>query len=101
MPISTQSLDIHPDDGWTLVATNPTYLFIQPSVATPWRLAVTASGVPLTTTGNLVFKQDEFGGKSFTYQVATAGTALFYIKADRPRGLVNGHINFGVLRDQA
>lgn len=101
MPISTQSFDIHPDDDWTLVASSPTYLFIQPSVATPWRLAVTASGVPLTTTGNLVFKQDEHGGKAFEYQVATAVTALFYIKADRPRGLVNGDINFGVLRDQA
>jgi hypothetical protein len=51
-------------------------------------------------TGALVFKQDEFGGKAFQYQVASAGTVLFYIKVDRPRALL-GDVNFGVLRDQA
>ena len=58
MAIETLDFLVSPNDDWTLVATNPDYLFIQPSMANPWRLAVTASGAPAdptSATGTITF----------------------------------------------
>ena len=58
MAIETLDFLVSPNDDWTLVATNPDYLFIQPSMANPWRLAVTASGAPadpVAATGTITF----------------------------------------------
>lgn len=46
MAVATTDYFIQPEDGWTLVATNPVSLLIKPGNALPWWVAITASGVP-------------------------------------------------------
>lgn len=100
MAIETVNFLVEPEADWVLVATNPTYLMIQPSVAAPWRLAVTSGSAPTASTGSLVFKQDEHGGKGYAFEISAPVTGSFYIKADRPRAQYGGNVVFGVVRDE-
>lgn len=59
MAYETFDLYVRPDDGWVLVATDPTDLLLRPENHHPWFLAVTPGTVPNTTsiqaTGSIVF----------------------------------------------
>lgn len=75
MAIETLDFLVSPNDDWTLVATNPDYLFIQPSIANPWRLAVTASGAPadpVAATGTITL-----GGAGTDQDTVTIGSTTF------------------------
>jgi len=85
---------------WVLVATNPVYLKIQNRCGCKWQLAVTTAGVPLETTGFLMFDPSNKEHESTFEQLWPAATAaLFYIRAPQQKGLQDTPI-FGVLRDQ-
>ena len=75
MAIETLDFLVSPNDDWTLVATNPDYLFIQPSIANPWRLAVTASGAPadpVAATGTITL-----GAAGTDQDTVTIGSTTF------------------------
>lgn len=45
MSLETTDFFIRPEDGWTLVATNPGELLIKPAVYHPWWVAITTTNV--------------------------------------------------------
>ena len=68
--METLDFYVSPQDGWTLVATNPTYLKIKPDFNIPWAIAATTSGAPDTTgvaaTGAAVFTDRPADGGTIT-----------------------------------
>lgn len=102
MAVATNDVYIRPEDGWTLVATSPTYLNIRPTVFQPWWVAVTAGGAPAT---GLIGQQFGRGGEAVRepFVLPDGITGEVYIRvadpaADRP---VNQQTHFGVIVDQA
>jgi phage tail sheath gpL-like len=97
MTISTTDYWLRPEDGWTLVATNPTMLVIKPDAFHPWWVAATVSGAPnaavaasqvLTLSGNAVAAETvTIDGVVYTFraapsvanEVAVGGTAAISI----------------------
>jgi hypothetical protein len=100
MAVSTLDFRISPKDGWTLVATNPSFLHIRPTNARKWRLALTAAGAPAATLQGLQFNQSMYQGRD-DFRLDSALTAEVYIRVDEPSApgdLEKAH--FGVIRDQ-
>jgi hypothetical protein len=121
MTISTTDYWLRPEDGWTLVATNPTMLVIKPDAFHPWWVAATVSGAPnaavaasqvLTLSGNAVAAETvTIDGVVYTFraapsvanEVAVGGTAAISITnlvADgqgqlRPRRGVHQRLDHG------
>jgi hypothetical protein len=86
MAFSTVDFFVKPTDGWVLVSTNPTFLMVQPSQPRHWRVAVTASGAPTSTTtratGTLTLTANAgdtetvtIGGLTYTFQTTLVDAA--------------------------
>lgn len=95
MAFSTQSFSVGTEDGWVLVATNPTYLYIRPDVMAPWALYV-GTGAPAATDEGVHFKPGQ--RDSSDYEKDGATTAVFYVRNLSPAGKTP--LRFGVIRDQ-
>lgn len=98
MAAATNDIYIRPEDGWVLVATNPTYLNIRPDNFAPWYVAVTAAGAPAAA-----IQGQQFGrgteNKRECFILPDGITGLVYMRvkdpvADRP---VNQKSHFGVI----
>lgn len=102
MAVSTVDFNIRPEDGWVLVATNPTYLNVRPDNFQPWWVAVTAAGTPADS---LTGQQFGRGGEAMREPLILPDgiTGLVYIRVKDPAAArpINQKTHFGVIRDQA
>mgnify|MGYP003409603639 CR=1 FL=1 len=94
MAASTTDVLIRPEDGWTLVATDPTYLLITPHVKRQWFVAVTAGSAPAST---LVGAAMRGGDDRFTFETG-ALTGTVYVRVPNPVDQVNRGMMFGVIK---
>lgn len=98
MAVSTVDFNIRPEDGWVLVATNPTYLNVRPSNFSPWWVAVTAGGVPAS---GVVGQQYGRGGEATRepFVLPDGITGEVYIRIQDPAAVqpVNQTTHFGVI----
>lgn len=99
MAMSTTDLYLRPEDGWVLVATNPSSVLIKPQDFHPWWVAITAAGVPSATLIGVQMGRGNMQPRE-SFQTGEI-TGLVYIRvmdpiADRP---VNQQARFGVIVD--
>jgi hypothetical protein len=100
--VSTINLNIRPEDGWVLAATNPSRVVIKPSVMHPWRLAVSL-GVPSGTLRGLAFGNDRTEARqAFELVLGAPIAGEVYIRIDTPTSSmpIDAKMEFGVFRDQ-
>lgn len=79
MAAASINYTIDPEDGWTLVATNPAYLFVKPQVYEPWHVCITAGSAPVApaqATGTLTF-----AGNAVADETVTIGSTVYTWKA--------------------
>lgn len=93
MAVSTTDIKIRPEDGWTLVATNPTYLLITPHTNRPWFVAVTPGTAPAAS---LVGASMRGISDRFTFETG-ALTGTVYVRAPTPVDSANKGMMFGVI----
>lgn len=102
MAVSTVDFNIRPEDGWVLVATNPTYLNVRPDDFAPWWVAVTAAGAPSLA---LIGQQFGRGGEAVreAFILPDGITGEVYIRIADPIAVqpVNQKRHFGVIVDAA
>lgn len=102
MPVATNDVNIRPEDGWVLVATNPTFLNIRPTNFAPWFVAVTAAGAPADG-----LQGQQFGrgttNKRECFILPVGITGLVYIRVKDPVASepVNQKTHFGVIVNTA
>lgn len=85
MTVSTLNYTISAEDGWTLVATNPSYIHVRCNHNAPWYIYVSASAPSLTSaiatgtvniTGLPVAAETvTIGGQIYTWRAAVGATA--------------------------
>lgn len=104
MAVSTVDVRITPDDGWVLIATNPSFLIVRPSVFHPWYLAMTASGAPATGIEGVFMGTDRANAYREAVIVPPLGSALaaqVYIRiTDPPNSSPGSAMHFGVISNQ-
>lgn len=70
MAVSTVDFFLRPEDGWTLIATNPTKLLAKTGNLHPWWVAITTAGAPPTSasraTGTLTFTGNAVAAETVT-----------------------------------
>ena len=100
MAIATLDFAIRPEDGWVLVATNPTYFKLRPVEHHPYWIAVTAAGVPAASLEGLKYGR---GGDAARVDFDIVDlTGLVYVRVkEPPNSAPSSQMHFGVLRDQA
>lgn len=87
MPLTTSSVAIRPEDGWTSVAVNPNYLQIRNRTSRPWQLAVTASAAPTNANSVLSFNpQAQPDGHVFIKDTVSSGTFFVRVMESGPSG---------------
>lgn len=101
MPVSTIDVAIRPEDGWVLVATNPSKIVIRPFIVHPWRMAISA-GLPANTLRGVPFNNDRNDSKrGFEMFLPAAITGEVYIRIDTPPSSTSSSTaGFGIFRDQ-
>jgi hypothetical protein len=100
MAVSTVDFEIRPEDGWTLVATNPTLLIVRPVEHRPYWIAATVTGAPAAGIEGLKYGR---GGDAFreNFTLTAAFTGEIYIRTkEPPNSAPSSHAHFGVIRDQ-
>lgn len=98
MAFETLEFRVTTQDGWVLIATNPSYLYVRPATNFPWAIAITASGEP--TAPGVSFKPtSQQNGQDF--ELTSAITGEVYVRANRPRaGDTIEPLRIGVIRNQ-
>lgn len=99
MAAATIDLYIRPEDGWVLVATNPTFLSIRPSGFHPWWVAVTALGAPAATVEGQQFgRGGEAQRDSFTLSSGITGEVYIRVKDPAAARPTDQKTHFGVIK---
>lgn len=99
MALTTSSVSIKPQDGWTLVAESPNHIEIRQRNSRPWQLAVVAVGAGAPTNELNVLSFNPIHQEDGHYFVkATASVGDFYIRV-REDGPSGEETNFGLLID--
>lgn len=93
MAASTTDILIRPEDGWTLVATNPGYLLITPHTNRPWFVAVTPGTAPAA---DLVGAAMRGYDDKFTFETGSI-TGTVYVRVPTPVDQANRGMMFGVI----
>lgn len=83
MTTFTTDFQIRPEDGWTLVATNPAQLEIKPAVYHPWWVAIVDSGVPAVTLIGFPMGRDP-SNRNETFFLPNGVTGLVYVRIATP-----------------
>jgi len=97
MALTTSSVNIGPQAGWTLVATNPNYLQIRNRTSRSWQIGVTASGAPTNANSVLSMNpQVQSDGHVFIKDTASAGLYWIQVLED---GVAGETTLFGLLID--
>lgn len=99
MAIETLDFYLSPDDGWTLVATNPTALLVKPDAFQPWWVSVTAAGAPADDLIGIPMGKDGYDRDEPFESGAITGEVYIRITTP-PDSVVGSKMRFGVLRDQ-
>lgn len=94
MPATTEDIRVRPEDGWTLVATDPAYLLVTPHANRQWFVAVTAGGAPAST---LVGAAMRGADDRFTFETG-ALTGSVYIRVPQPADQTGRGMMFGVIK---
>lgn len=95
MAFATTDYNIRPEDGWVLVATNPTFCRIKPYAVRPWEVAITAGGAPAAGVyGYPLGRDEELPLESFETQGALTGEV--YIRVTSPVSNTD-KVRFGVI----
>lgn len=94
MPASTTDVIIRPTDGWTLVATNPSYLLVTPHENRQWFVAVTAGSAPAA---NLIGAAMRGGDDRFTFETG-ALTGTVYVRVKEPVDNTGRGMMFGIIK---
>lgn len=99
MAAATLDFYLRPEDGWTLVSTNPSTLLVKPDAFHPWWVAVTAGGVPAANIiGVPMGKNSDDRLETFE---SSAITGEVYIRImTPPASSPASRMHFGVIRDQ-
>lgn len=96
MAVATTDYFITPDDGWTLVATNPVSLLIKPGIHHPWWVAVIASGTPSNDLIGVAMGRDS--GRTRESFEADSITGLVFVRIKTPPASTPGSaMQFGVV----
>lgn len=97
MALTTSSVAITPQSGWTSVAVNPNYLQIRNRTSRPWQLAVTAGPAPTNQNAVLSFNpQAQSDGHVFIKDTVSSGTFFVRVMESGPSGEAT---RFGLLID--
>jgi hypothetical protein len=99
MAYATSDLYIRPEDGWVLVATNPTALIIKPDAFHPWWVAITAGTAPADALIGLPMGR---GGDNKREPFQTGAiTGNVYIRVRNPVASepASQHARFGIILD--
>lgn len=83
MTTYTTDFLIAAEDGWTLVATNPSQLLIKPAIYHPWWVAITDSGAPAATVVGVPMGRDP-SDRNQEYFLPNGVTGLVYVKIKVP-----------------
>lgn len=103
MAVSTVDFNIRPEDGWVLVATNPTYLNVRPDDFAPWWVAVTAGGAPALGLTGQQFGRGGGDNSRQPFILPDGITGEVYIRIQDPAAVqpVNQTTHFGVIANVA
>lgn len=94
--MATTDITIAYEDGWTLVATNPDYLYIVPDDPHPYAVITTASGTPSFSATGLEIDGDDVDDCEFVANRGLSG--LVYIRLLRPYGSYpSNRLHFGII----
>jgi hypothetical protein len=99
MAVATLDFYLRPEDGWTLVATNPATLLIKPDAFHPWWVAVTAAGAPVATILGVPMGKNSNDRLETFESSAITGEVYIRIMAP-PVSSPASKMHFGVVRDQ-
>lgn len=94
MAASTTDILVRPEDGWTLVATDPAYLLITPHANRQWFVAVTAGTAPAST---LIGANMRGGDDRMSFQTG-AITGTVYVRVKEPTDNYTRGMMFGVIK---
>jgi hypothetical protein len=100
MAVATLDFAIRPEDGWVLVATNPTLLKVRPVEHHPYWIACTAAGVPAAALEGLKYGRGGDAQRE-NFELNAAFTGLVYVRVkEPPNSAPSSYMHFGVIRDQ-
>jgi len=96
MATYTTDFLIRPEDGWTLVATNPSQLVIKAAVFHPWWVAITDTGTPAATVVGVPMGRDP-SRRLEEYVLENGATGLVYVRiATPPNSDTSSYMAFNV-----
>lgn len=94
MPATTEDIRVRPEDGWTLIATDPAYLLVTPHSNHQWFVAVTAGAPPAASLIGAAMRGD---GERLTFETG-ALTGSVYIRVPQPADQTGRGMMFGVIK---